>query len=86
MRVRTIAAPQAHYVPDKAYYQTNPFEQGIRNPAPISIEENPVPEGDEPYPWGATVLNGMNGEMLFQCNDCGNIVPQRGLDQHICEE
>lgn len=80
MTIRRVRTVQAHYVPSTVHYADGPrFEvQEIQYTAPPTVEDS------EPFPPGATCLNGMQGVPLFECDRCGESVAESEFDLHRC--
>jgi hypothetical protein len=86
MKIQTIPTYQGHYVPDKAYRVGPIFDADVLRQNPIDVNFDLGPEGETPFPPGATVLNNMSGIRYFRCTNCSEIVAESMLDGHVCED
>jgi hypothetical protein len=82
MRVLRRPAVQAHAVPATAAHPRGPFSAEILAPPVI---DRTVPD-DNPFPLGATAQNDFRGVRMFQCKLCGGVVPEYGIEMHVCED
>jgi len=89
MRVYRTLAKQPHDVPHQARY---PIGKPWWTPEDI-IEANqpkyaPAIEAmrDPWVPYNANAQNNFQGEQYFSCSDCGELVPESLIPDHICEE
>lgn len=80
MRVIRTPAYQGHAVPKTAGRAKGPFNPEILADPVIVVDEPPV----EPY--NANAQNGYRGEKLFQCQYCGEVIPEPEIDAHYCED
>jgi hypothetical protein len=82
MRVIRRPALQAHAVPATAAPPRGPFSAELLAPPVI---DRTVPN-DNPFPPGATAQNDFRGARMYQCKACKEVVPEYGIDAHICGE
>lgn len=85
MRVRRVAAEQAHAVPSRAYDASAIFDSSILSSARPVQERGDLDDGGGYTPPGSTAQNGFKEVKWYRCHDCDEIIRETHVDSHECE-
>lgn len=83
MRVIRKPAFQGHAIPSQAGYARNPFDPEVTAQPVVVVDDN---DPDVLYPPGATAQNNYRGIQMYRCRECGAMVSEDDLDNHVCED